>query len=81
MLRSCNYTPREQISPDGVWAFIREILMAKKGKREDVWLECSECGERNYRTNVNVSAGTPKIELKKFCKRDRKRTVHKIRRK
>jgi large subunit ribosomal protein L33 len=55
--------------------------MAKKGKREDVWLECSECGERNYRTNVNVSAGTPKIELKKFCNRDRKRTTHKIRRK
>jgi large subunit ribosomal protein L33 len=57
------------------------IPMAKKGKREDVWMECSECGERNYRTNVNVSAGTPKMELKKFCKRERKRTVHKIRRK
>jgi large subunit ribosomal protein L33 len=55
--------------------------MAKAAKREWVWLECSECGEKNYRTNVNVSAGTPKIELKKFCSKDRKRTVHKIRRK
>jgi large subunit ribosomal protein L33 len=81
MLRHCPYTPRERIRPDGVWVFLRDIPMAKKGKREDVWLECSECGERNYRTNVNVTAGTPKIELKKFCNRDRKRTVHKIRRK
>ena len=81
MLRRCIYTPRGEIGPDGVWVFLREIPMAKKGKREDVWLECSECGERNYRTKVNVTAGTPKMELKKFCKRDRKRTVHKIRRK
>ncbi len=55
--------------------------MAKKSKREDVWLECKECGERNYRTNVSVMAGTPKLELKKFCKKERKRTEHKIRRK
>ena len=55
--------------------------MAKKSKREDVWLECKECGERNYRTNVNVMMGTPKLELKKFCKKERKRTEHKIRRK
>jgi len=56
-------------------------MAKKKTKREDVWLECKECGERNYRTNVSVAEGTPKIELKKFCKKERKRTVHKIRRK
>ncbi|HML73855.1 MAG: 50S ribosomal protein L33 [Sedimentisphaerales bacterium] len=55
--------------------------MAKQQKREWVWLECKECGDRNYRTPVNVQGGTPKIELVKFCKRERKRTVHKIRRK
>jgi large subunit ribosomal protein L33 len=55
--------------------------MAKAKKREDVWLECSECGSRNYRTSINVVQGTPKIELKKFCKNERKHTVHKIRRK
>jgi large subunit ribosomal protein L33 len=55
--------------------------MAKAQKREDVWLECSECGGRNYRTNISVAQGTPKLELKKFCKVERKRTVHKIRRK
>jgi large subunit ribosomal protein L33 len=56
-------------------------MAKKKSKREDVWLECSECGDRNYRTNVSVAEGTPKITLKKYCKRSRKRTVHKIRRK
>ena len=55
--------------------------MAKAKKREDVWLECKECGQRNYRTQINVSAGTPKLEIKKFCKHERKRTVHKLRRK
>ena len=55
--------------------------MAKGKKREYVWLECKECGERNYRTEVNVQGGTPKLELSKFCKKERKRTTHKIRRK
>jgi len=55
--------------------------MAKSKKREHVWFECKECGERNYRTEVNVQGGTPKLELKKFCPKQRKRTVHKIRRK
>ncbi|UCG56178.1 MAG: 50S ribosomal protein L33 [Phycisphaerales bacterium] len=53
----------------------------KKSKREYVWLECSRCRERNYRTNVSVAEGTPKLQLNKFCKKERKHTVHKIRRK
>jgi len=56
-------------------------MAKKKSKREYVWLECRECGHRNYRTSVNVAEGTPKLELKKFCKNERKHTVHKIRRK
>ena len=56
-------------------------MAKKKSKREDVWLECKECGHRNYRTNISVADGTPKIELKKFCKTERKHTAHKIRRK
>lgn len=61
--------------------FLCEVYMAKAAKREHVWLECKGCGDRNYRTEVNVQGGTPKLELKKYCKRERKRTVHKIRRK
>ena len=55
--------------------------MAKGAKREYVWLQCTECKDLNYRTSVNVMGGTPKLELKKFCKRSRTHTVHKIKRK
>ena len=55
--------------------------MAKTSKREYVWLQCKECKDLNYRTNVNVQGGVPKLELSKYCKRQRKRTTHKIKRK
>jgi len=53
----------------------------KRSKREYVWLECKDCGSRNYRTEVSFEGGNPKLELKKFCKKERKHTVHKLRRK
>jgi large subunit ribosomal protein L33 len=55
--------------------------MAKAVKREYVWLQCTETGDLNYRTSVNVQGGVPKLQLKKFCKRLRRHTVHKIKRK
>ena len=55
--------------------------MAKAAKREYVWLQCKECNSLNYRTSVNVMGGTPKLQLSKFCKKQRKHTVHKIKRK
>ncbi len=55
--------------------------MAKSVKREYVWLQCTECSDLNYRVSVNVQGGTPKLELKKYCPRSRKRTVHKVKRK
>jgi len=55
--------------------------MAKAVKREWVWLQCKECDDLNYRTTINVQGGTPKLELKKYCRRERKRTVHKLKRK
>ncbi len=55
--------------------------MAKKAKREYFWLECTETGDRNYRTQVNIMGGVPKMELKKYCPRLRKHTVHKLRKK
>ena len=51
--------------------------MAKGTKREYVWLQCTECGDLNYRVSVNVQGGTPKLELKKFCRWDRAHTLHK----
>ena len=56
-------------------------MAKKKSKREDVWLECSQCSNRNYRTSVSTAEGVPKLALKKFCKKERKHTVHKLRRK
>jgi large subunit ribosomal protein L33 len=56
-------------------------MAKKKSKREYVWLECTKCGHRNYRTSVNVVAGVPKLELKRFCSNERAHTVHKLRRK
>ncbi|MCJ7728452.1 MAG: 50S ribosomal protein L33 [Sedimentisphaerales bacterium] len=57
-------------------------MAKKKSKREYIWLECSDCGSRNYRTGINTAVETSKkLELKKFCKRERKHTVHKAKRK
>jgi large subunit ribosomal protein L33 len=56
-------------------------MAKKKSKREYVWLECGQCKERNYRTSISVAEGTPKLNLKKYCKKERKHTTHKIRRK
>lgn len=62
-------------------AGLESFMAKKKSKREYVWLECTECRQRNYRTEVSVAEGTPKLQLKKFCKTERKHTVHKLRRK
>ena len=48
--------------------------------REYVWLECTECKSRNYRT-PKETRGTERLELKKFCREERKHTVHKESRK
>lgn len=53
--------------------------MAKKSgeKRIDVTLECTECKRRNYITKKNKVNNRERIELKKYCKWDRKHTLHK----
>jgi len=60
-------------------------MAKKKGvKREHVWLQCTESGDLNYRTEVNLQGGIPeklKAGLKKYCPRLRKHTLHKIKRK
>jgi len=55
--------------------------MAKSKAREYVWMQCTECGQLNYRTNVRVQGGVPKLKLKKYCPRTRTHTVHKLKRK
>ncbi len=44
--------------------------------REYVWLECTETGMRNYRVSKETR-GTERLELKKYCPKLRKHTIHK----
>jgi large subunit ribosomal protein L33 len=61
--------------------------MAKKGgaaAREYLWLQCSETGDLNYRTEVRVKGGMDeklKEGLRKYSPRLRKHTLHKIKKK
>jgi len=45
--------------------------------RDVITLACSECKRRNYTTTKNKKTMTSKLELMKYCKWDRKRTLHK----
>lgn len=55
--------------------------MATK-KKPLIKLQCSECKQINYYTRKSkgksaTKGGEKKLELKKFCKRCRKHTLHK----
>lgn len=45
--------------------------------RDIVTLQCTECKRRNYTTTRNKKLSREKLELKKYCKFDRKHTLHK----
>ena len=54
--------------------------MAKKGGGEArvvISLACEECKRRNYTTTKNKRNDPDRLELKKYCRWDRKHTVHK----
>ncbi|PIR42145.1 50S ribosomal protein L33 [candidate division WWE3 bacterium CG_4_9_14_0_2_um_filter_35_11] len=51
--------------------------MAKKGQRQMMLFVCGDCNRRNYITEKNKINTPDKLEIKKFCKWCRKRTVHK----
>lgn len=50
--------------------------MAKK-KKAFVKLQCSDCKNVNYFVNKSKGVVEKKLELKKFCKGERKHTIHK----
>ena len=45
--------------------------------RINITLSCTECKNRNYRTNKNKKTHPDRLEFKKYCKFCRKHTVHK----
>jgi large subunit ribosomal protein L33 len=50
--------------------------MARSEKRIDVTLECTECKRRNYITKKSKINDRERIELKKYCKWERRHTLH-----
>ncbi|MGO4960917.1 50S ribosomal protein L33 [Jeotgalibaca porci] len=44
--------------------------------RLNITLECTECKERNYLSKKNKRNNPDRLELKKFCPRERKVTLH-----
>jgi large subunit ribosomal protein L33 len=51
--------------------------MAKKGARETVAMICKQCKSQNYVTERNKINMEKKLEIKKWCKRCKKVTLHK----
>jgi large subunit ribosomal protein L33 len=45
--------------------------------REIITLECTECKQRNYTTKKEKRNTPGRLELKKYCKFERKHTLHK----
>jgi large subunit ribosomal protein L33 len=63
--------PRRDISQED------SAMAAKKQTVEIIALACSECKRRNYTTTKNRKTQQEKLELMKYCKWDRKHTLHK----
>lgn len=45
--------------------------------RDNFILRCTECGEENYLGNKNKRLHPDRVEVKKYCPRCNKKTVHK----
>ncbi|NWF49364.1 MAG: 50S ribosomal protein L33 [Ignavibacteriaceae bacterium] len=45
--------------------------------REIITLECTECKRRNYTTTKNKRLHPARVEYKKYCRWDKKHTIHK----
>jgi large subunit ribosomal protein L33 len=45
--------------------------------RENIVLQCTECKRRNYTGTRDKRKRPERLELKKFCRFDRKHTLHK----
>ena len=55
--------------------------MAKADARDYVSMECTVCGNRNYRASKRIKGATYKLNLKKYCRYCRKHEPHKEKRK
>ncbi|WP_028274372.1 50S ribosomal protein L33 [Atopococcus tabaci] len=44
--------------------------------RVNITLECTDCKERNYITKKNKRNNPDRLEVKKYCPRERRVTLH-----
>ena len=51
--------------------------MPRNDKRVKITLECTECKERNDITMKSKINDRERLEMKKYCARDRRHTLHK----
>ena len=51
--------------------------MARNEKRVQVTLECQVCKRRNYITIKSKVNDRERIEMKKYCRWDKRHTLHK----
>jgi large subunit ribosomal protein L33 len=68
-----NLTPPASLEQSGT----RGATVAKNEKRVQVTLACELCKRRNYITTKNKLNDRERIEMKKFCRWDRRHTLHK----
>lgn len=52
-------------------------MASAKIKTEQINLQCSECKRKNYITTKNKQNVQEKLDLMKYCRFDRKHTLHK----
>jgi large subunit ribosomal protein L33 len=52
-------------------------MAKKKVATEIITLQCEECKQRNYTTRKNKKSNPGRLERKKYCRFDRKHTLHK----
>ena len=45
--------------------------------RVNTTLACTECGDRNYISKKNKRNNPDRLELKKYCPREKRMTLHK----
>jgi len=44
--------------------------------RVAIQLQCTECKSKNYQTSKNKEKSPGRLEKKKYCKKERKHTLH-----
>jgi large subunit ribosomal protein L33 len=50
--------------------------VARQTNRPVILLACTECKERTYATEKNKRNDPSRLELRKYCPRDRRHTLH-----